>query len=227
VSKKARDHWPHVNVVGGRFVVSLIVNDLGLPTAFPRESFLLGDGKALPDLHVQRYDAAVFAQGQPGLGQGRSLLVAEMLLPYVGGYHVLGARSAVLATLRKYLPFVDQHLVLVDSPHDGLPADLIDHKQDGSRDHRTLERAFIKGATPGAEPMSPRLWVQTGSYLSLAGEPLRGPIPGSYLVGPTVLPSLGQEGEALAAWGVAKIITKKDRARQKMRRQMWTKIETG
>lgn len=117
--------------------------------------------------------------------------------------------------------------MLVDSPHDGLPADLISRQSDGTLDHRQIERAFIKGVAPSTEPMQPRFWVQTGSYLSLAGEPLRGPIPGSYLVGPTVLPSLGQEGEVLAAWGVAKILTKKDRARQKMRRQMWTKIETG
>lgn len=229
ISKRARDHWPHVNVVGGRFVVSLIVDDLGIPAQFPHEAFLIGGSDALPDLHVQRYDAEVFTQPYAGERSGprRTMLVAEMLLPNVDGYHLLGARQAVLATLRRYLPFIDRHILLMDSPHDGLPADLLLRKDDGAVDHRKLERAFIKGVSPGAEVMQPRLWVQTGSYLSLAGEPLRGPIPGSYLVGPTVLPSLGQEGEVLAAWGVAKIITKKDRARQKMRRQMWTKIETG
>jgi len=224
ISKRARDHWPHVNVVGGRFVVSALVNNAGVPAAFPREAFLIGNHPALPDVHVQRYDAHVLSgvAADPQL----TLLVAEMLLPNVSGYHLLGSRHAVLGTLRRYLPFIDRHLVLVDSPHDGLPADLFD-RRDGRQDHRQIERAFIKGASASPEPMQPRLWVQTGSYLSLAGEPLRGPIPGSYLVGPTVLPSLGQEGEVLAAWGVAKIITKKDRARQKMRRQMWTKIETG
>jgi hypothetical protein len=69
--------------------------------------------------------------------------------------------------------------------------------------------------------------VDPPGYLDLAGEPVRGPIPGTYLVGPTVLPALGQEGELIAAWGAARLITKKDRNRQKMRRQMWTKIETG
>jgi len=225
ISKRARDHWPHVNVVGGRFVVSVIVDNAGVPAAFPREAFLIGNHPALPDLHVQRYDSHILS-GNAADAQ-RTLLVAEMLLPNVSGYHLLGARHAVLGTLRRYLPFIDRHLVLVDSPHDGLPADLISRQSDGTLDHRQIERAFIKGVAPSTEPMQPRFWVQTGSYLSLAGEPLRGPIPGSYLVGPTVLPSLGQEGEVLAAWGVAKILTKKDRARQKMRRQMWTKIETG
>ncbi|MGC4090935.1 MAG: hypothetical protein QM756_24290 [Polyangiaceae bacterium] len=72
-----------------------------------------------------------------------------------------------------------------------------------------------------------RLWsVSPMGYLDLAGEPLRGPIPGTFLVGKTVLPALGQEGELLAAASVARIVTHRDRARQRMRRQMWTKIET-
>jgi hypothetical protein len=45
-------------------------------------------------------------------------------------------------------------------------------------------------------------------------------------VGKTVLPALGQEGELIAAASVARIVTRRDRARQRMRRQMWTKIET-
>ena len=71
------------------------------------------------------------------------------------------------------------------------------------------------------------LWtVEPSGYLDLAGEPVRGPIPGTYLVGPSVIPALGQEGQLLAAWGAARIITAADKNRQKMRRQMWTKIET-
>ena len=72
------------------------------------------------------------------------------------------------------------------------------------------------------------LWkVDPAGYHDLGGEPFRGPIPGTYLVGPTVMPALGQEGELLAAWSAARTITRKNRARQKIRRQMWTKIETG
>ncbi len=229
VSKKARDHWPHVNVLGGRFVVSLVVEKAGIPAALPKESFLVGGSEAHPDLHLQRFDTRAFdpPHGADQPGPDRALLVSEMLLPAVGGYHLLGARQAVLSTLRKYLPFLDEHLVLVDSPHDGLPATQFSRDNAGRRSRKSIERIFIKGVSPAAEPMQPRLQVESGSFLAIAGEPLRGPIPGSYLVGPSVLPSLGQEGEVLAAWGVAKIITKKDGARQKMRRQMWTKIETG
>jgi uncharacterized RDD family membrane protein YckC len=52
-------------------------------------------------------------------------------------------------------------------------------------------------------------------------------LPGTYLVGRSVLPGLGQEGELIAAWSVARVITGKDRQRQRMRRQMWSKIETS
>ena len=72
-----------------------------------------------------------------------------------------------------------------------------------------------------------RLWtVEPGGYLELSGEPVRGPVPGTYLVGKTVLPGLGQEGELIAGWSAARVITNKDRQRQRMRRQMWSKIET-
>lgn len=228
ISKKAKDHWPHVHVVGGRFVVSVLAEYSAIPAPLPKEFFLIGGAPGRPDLHVQRFDHQLLSNTNRTEGpQKHVLLVAEMLLPSVGGYHLLGARQAVLATLKHYLPFLDEHLVLIDSPHDGLPAQTFAKDQAGTLVERTIERIHIKGVSPTAEAMEPRLVVQTGGYLTMAGEPLRGPIPGSYLVGPTVLPSLGQEGEVLAAWGVAKIITKKDGTRQKMRRQMWTKIETG
>jgi hypothetical protein len=85
----------------------------------------------------------------------------------------------------------------------------------------------VHGSGSGAESL-PRLWsVESAGYLDLCAEPVRGPIPGTYLVGRTVVPALGQEGELLAAWGAARIVTRRDRTRQKMRRQMWSKIETS
>jgi hypothetical protein len=149
------------------------------------------------------------------------LLVAEALLPSRGALTLLEAREAVLATLRDALPFLDSHLVCVDSTHDGLP--LYDFST-GAR--REIDRLHLRSAAPGPEPME-RLWnVDPSGYLDLAGEPVRGPIPGTYLAGKTVLPALGQEGELIAALSAARIITQKDRARQRMRQKMWSKIDT-
>jgi len=225
VTKAAREDWPRLNPEAGRFLVSLIVNTRGLPEPLPRESFVLPAERFRRDprhpvVHLQRLEAASFSDGRASAHE-QTLLVAEALLPTRGSLTLLEAREAVLSTLQGALPFLDEHLLIVDSPHDGLP--LYDHRG-GQR--REVDRVHLREASTGAEAME-RLWtVEPAGYLDLAGEPVRGPIPNTYLVGKTVLPGLGQEGELMAAFGAAKIITKKDGARQKMRRQMWSKIET-
>jgi hypothetical protein len=69
--------------------------------------------------------------------------------------------------------------------------------------------------------------VDPPGYLGLSGEPIRGPIERTLLVGRTVLPALGQEGQLLAAWGAARLVTRTDRRRERMRRDMWSKVEIG
>ena len=225
VTKSARDDWPRLNAEAGRFVVSLVVNTRGLPGPLSKESFVIPSERNRrdprhPTLHLQRFEASAFSDAR-AQAKGETLLVAEALLPTRGSLTLLEAREAVLSTLRDALPFLGEHLLIVDSPHDGLP--LYDYRS-GTR--REVDRVHLHGTGPGAEAME-RLWVvEPAGYLDLAGEPIRGPIPNTYLVGKTVLPGLGQEGELMAAFGAAKLITRKDGARQKMRRQMWSKIET-
>ena len=216
ISPGARRDWPRLTASAGRFVVSLVVKKRALPDPLGAEAFLTGRAGARPDprhpsVHLQRMDGP----------DDEATLVAETVLPVRGPLTVLEAREAVLTTLREHLPFLDQHVLVVDSPHDGLP--LLDKTRGTARE---MDRIHLSGTTAGAEPMQ-WLWsVEPAGYLDLGGEPIRGPVPGSYLVGSTVLPALGQEGQLLAAWGAARIITQKDKGRQKMRRQMWTKIET-
>jgi phytoene dehydrogenase-like protein len=221
ITQRARRDWPRLTATVGRFVVSLAVRTVGLPEPLGGESFFIPADAGHPDprrptVHVQRQRLE-----DPDT-PGRTLLVAEALLPTRGPLTLLEAREAVVATVREHLPFLDEHLVAVDSPHDGLP--LYDHTT-GQR--REIDRIHVRETSPGPEPMEWQWSTDGPTYLDLGGEPVRGPIPGTYLVGRTVLPVLGQEGELLAAWGAARLITRKDRVRQKMRRQMWTKIETG
>ena len=126
--------------------------------------------------------------------------MAEMLLPDRGPLPMQDARLAVLGVLTSELPFLERHLVVVDSVHDGLPAWIY---EDGKR--RSVERAVLKGASSTPEPMIRQLEVDPPGYLGLAGEPIRGPIERTLLVGRSVLPSLGQEGQLLAAWGAARL----------------------
>lgn len=224
ISKDAQKHWPRVTARTGRFVVSLVVRDQVLPEPLGHHAFVLPDpdtagSQRRPPLHLQVLDPRAL---MPGAGlDGEKLLVAEMLLARSGPLTLLEARQAVLDTLREHLPFLDEHLVMLDSPHDGLPLYLY---QDGRRTE--MDRVHLRGTSSEPESMPWQWAVEPSGYLGLGGEPVRGPIAGTYLVGTTVLPGLGQEGQLLAAVSAAGLITRKDRSRQKLRRQMWTKVET-
>ncbi len=234
ITAKAQRDWPRLTVNAGRFVVSVVVPARALPAPLPVESFLLPQGSAgsqtqnprRPVVHLQR--GPQFTRGPlPGHHAAQDsepfeVLAAEAILPSRGSLTLLEAREAVLSTLLTHLPFLEQQAVVIDSPHDGLP--LWDLR--GGRRFE-VDRIHLPGGAAGPEPME-WLWsVDTPGFLELGGEALRGPIPGTFLVGRTVLPALGQEGSLLAAWGATRAITRKDRTRQKMRRQMWSKLETS
>jgi phytoene dehydrogenase-like protein len=150
------------------------------------------------------------------------LVSAEILLPLRGPLTLLEAREAILATLREHLPFYERHLVAVDSAHDGLPLWLYEQ---GTR--KEIDRVHLRESLPQGEPMSFQWTIEPRGYLEVGGEPLRGPVAGTYLVGSSVLPGLGQEGELLAAFSVAKIVAKTYGGHQRMRQRMWSRIETS
>jgi hypothetical protein len=219
ITKRALNDWPRLSATAGRFVVTMAVKRSGLPEALGQESFVLPlsgtrQNPRHPVVHLQRLDAMAEAADE-------SVLAAEMLLSTRGPLTLMEARNAVMTTIFEHFPFLARHLLVVDSPHDGLP--LSDYTG-GSE--RRIDRIHLAESSPGAEPMRWQWSVEPPGYLDIAGEPIRGPIPGSFLVGPTVLPGLGQEGQLLSAWSAARIVTRGDRRRQRMRRQMWTKIET-
>ena len=144
--------------------------------------------------------------------------------------------------LCRELPYLDRHLLLVDSVHDGLPVWRFEPVTPASstevgpvqgagrlpklaRRPVEVERTALDGAAARAEPMDRQLDVDPPGYLGLAGEPIRGPIARTLLVGRSVLPAMGQEGRLLAACGAARLVTRSDKRKARMRREMWTKIE--
>ena len=82
-------------------------------------------------------------------------------------------------------------------------------------------------ASLGAEPMAARWRVDPPTFYGLGAEPIRTPLGGAFILGPSALPALGQEGELLAAWSAARLITRTDKRKERMRREMWSKIELG
>lgn len=218
IHKRALREWPRITSTIGRFTVSFVVRTEGLPVPFGPEAILFTPDGAVssrvrsPTIHISRYDHPT---------DGTTYLSAELLLAEHGPLRLAVARSFVLRALCRELPFVEDHLLLVDSPNDGLPAWIYERGQRV----RELERHTL--GLPPIEPMVRQLEVDPPGYLGLSGEPIRGPIERTLLLGRSVMPGMGQEGELLAAWGVARLVTRNDRRKAIMRRDMWTKMEIG
>jgi hypothetical protein len=220
-SRRALDARPELGVEHSRFVTSFVVRREGLPVPLAVESFLLPapvPDRATPPL--------VHLQISPGsTPPGTALLVAETFVSGRLETKDLGKmRASVARVVESFLPFVERHYLAIDSPHDGLP--LWDYRS-GKR--VPVDRALLRptGGSLDAEPMIPQLSVSGGSLEGIAGEPVRVPLTGAFGAGRSILPGLGQEGELLAAWGAARTITRTDRRKEKMRREMWSKVELG
>jgi hypothetical protein len=221
--RRALASLPHLLPTEWRFVVSIVLRDEGVPSPLADEAFLLpgwphkGQGASTPLVHLQR-------RREPCGIEGATLLVAEATFPEGSPLPVTRAREAVLAAVESLLPFVERHYLLVDSPHDGRP--LWDYRS-GSR--KEVERPALRasGGSLDAEPMVARWLVDAPTFHGLAAEPIRTPLAGAFAVGPSALPALGQEGELLAAWSAARMITRTDKRKERMRREMWSKVELG
>jgi phytoene dehydrogenase-like protein len=216
---------PSLSVGENRFVVSLIVRPEGVPRPLATESFLLPADAKRTVVHLQK---------APGASPGTVLLVAEAILP--DGASLARAREGVLATIFEFLPFVEKHALVCDSPHDGRP--LWDFRKATPGDPavgpaawglraQSVDRARLRvtGGSLEPEPMVPRFHVTPPQLHGLAGEPIRTGLGNVFVTGRSTLPALGQEGELLAAWGVARVITRTDRRKEKMLREMWSKVE--
>lgn len=214
---------PSLAVGENRFVVSLVVRPEGVPRPLATESFLLPAKGTV--VHLQK---------APGATAGTVLLVAEAILRE--GASLARAREDVLATIFELLPFVEKHLLVCDSPHDGRP--LWDFRNTTPGDPsigpaswglraQNVDRARLRasGGSLEPEPMVPRFVVTPSQLHGLAAEPLRTGLGNVFVTGRSTLPALGQEGELLAAWGVARVITRTDRRKEKMLREMWSKVE--
>jgi hypothetical protein len=226
ILKRAERDWPRISPSQARFVVSIVVRSEGLPDPLGREIVVVPKDDRDPPLHIVRLDptAEIDATRE---ARGESLLVVEALIPARAGEPLDGVgRERILEMLGRALPFFDRHLVVVDSPHDGRP--LWHYESDGSAGSvKKIERIRLHGASASAEPMVTQWSVDGPSYLSLAGEPVRGPVGRAMLVGSSVLPALGQEGELLAAWSAVRVITRTDGQKERIRRSMWSKVELG
>lgn len=192
-----------------RCSVHFLVDSLGIPSALeplalrctssstPSRSFLL-----------KRRD----------LEDGRTLLSASCLIEEhlidTGSSPLRFVREEALDAVRGVVPFFDEHLIWIDSPHDGLPPR-------GLRDDTEL--ACSDPWTRGPYTMKAVYHYPTRRALGVCALPTRTPVRGVFLCNEQVAPGLGFEGSFLAATSVAKIIGSQYRRQDWLRRGPWAR----
>ncbi len=134
---------------------------------------------------------------EAGPDPGSRFLVAEAWVPEEtlrvrGPSGVL--REQMLSLVGRVVPFLDRHMRIVDSPHDGVPP-----WKWPERTPLTVESPWHRGVRA-----APALCSTAADALSGLLEPrVAGPVRGLLLGGDSVLPSLGLEGAFLTARAVA------------------------
>jgi hypothetical protein len=199
-----------------RYTLNAIVRREGVPAGLGRHLFFVRDARApLTD------DNALHIEHRRLEGDALDLLCVEALLPRRSveeqpGY-LDGIRDRVRASLTTVAPFLDRHLVWVDSPHDGREPEDVPNRRLASADEPWL-RGRASMATVCGYPVT--------SALGTCALPVRTPVRRLLLCSEQVAPGLGMVGEMLAAWSCARVITRSDRRKEWMKRGLWTRVET-
>ncbi len=196
-----------------RYTLNLVVMKKGLPVGMGRTVFYARSAE-MP----YTGENALRVQSS-SIDENRQLLCVQALLPRrevedEDGY-LDTVRERLLASLGELVPFLEEHLLLVDSPHDGRPPQFV---------RVPAERL------PGRYRRGPATMPAVHTYpvtsaLGLCALPVRSPIDRLLLCSGQVVPALGTEGAMLAAWSVARIISRSDRSKERMCRGLWTKVE--
>lgn len=198
-----------------RYTLNLVVSAEGVPEGMSRDVFFVRD----PSRPLSEANALHIEVDPPGDAAHRRLCV-EALLPRRGiediPEYLGGVRERIIASLGELVPFLGDHLQLVDSPHDG--RDVFDIQRRGhveppepwTRGPETMRRVYGFPVTTG---------------LGVCALPVRSPVRKLLLANEQVVPGLGLEGLFLAAWSAARVVSRSDRKREWMRRGRWGKLE--
>ena len=151
----------------------------------------------------------------PRGGLEATLRVAALLpraLVEAGETLIRRVRARVLGALGRVVPFVAQHVLWVESPHDGLSP--------------TGPGGAVVGPAVAAEPMEALHELPASPLLGVCGAPLRGDVDRLLLPGRHALPGFGLEGELLSALSAARVITRSDPSKERLRVELWSRVES-
>ena len=199
-----------------RYTLNLQLRAEGVPAGMARDVFFVRDpSRPLSGANLLHVEA------HPADAKGRRLLCVEALLPRRGVEDVAEyldtIREHVVASLGELVPFLGSNLLWMDSPHDGR------HAQDFVRGG--LIEPEAKWAR-GRHTMDTVYGYPIASALGVCALPVRTPVKRLLLANAQVVPGLGLEGQLLAAWSAARIVSRSDRRPAILRRGLWTKLES-
>jgi phytoene dehydrogenase-like protein len=197
-----------------RYTMNVVLDENGVPEGMQRDVFCLRNTDG--PLHSENLLHVELSR----LTAGQALLCVEALLPARAVEERDGSladvRERLLDALAEVVPFIEKHMILVDSPHDGRKPWARDDRLDVST--ALLERR-------GPQTMAGVHAFPVTTALGVCAMPVKTPLRGLLLCSRQVAPGLGVEGELLAAASAAQIVRRSDRSREWMRRRLWTKVE--
>lgn len=208
---------PGLHVEAYRYALAMLVAPEALPEGMGERVYLITD----PARPLIEENALAVTVGQPAPRQPDQIPVwVECVVPAppvdAGPGYLRALRGRVVERLETLLPFFRRHLVVLASPHDGLPPELPGKAP-----------APAKKGAPGAPaapvptlPLAPVYAAEGDSPFDVAALPHATGIKNLYLAGLENLPGLGLEGELVSAWGVARLITGTAPKRDPLRREV-------
>jgi phytoene dehydrogenase-like protein len=209
---------PGLRVEGYRYTVALLVGPEALPEGMGERVLLIGD----PARPLVEENALAITVGQPGPRQPEHIpLWVECVVPAppvdAGPGYLRALRGRVVERLETLMPFFRQHLVVLASPHDGLPPEL-----PASAPKPAPAKKGASSAPPPVPtlPMPPVYGAEGDSPFDVAAIPHATGIKNLYLAGLENLPGLGLEGELVSAWGVSRLIAGGQPRRDPLRREV-------
>ena len=198
-----------------RYTLNLRVDAAGEPEGMSRDVFYLRDPER-PRMAAN----ALRIQVEPVDAEGKRQLCVEALIPRRGVEdlpdYVQGLRERIVASLGELVPFLGEHVEVMDSPHD----------LRGVQDLRAgLDRTAPEPWNRGPHTMRPVYGYPVTTSLGVCSLPVRAPIKRLVICNDQVVPGLGLEGRFLAAWSAARVISRSDKKKEWMRRGRWGKLE--
>jgi hypothetical protein len=187
-----------------RCSVHVLVDDACLPEALGPLSLLCTD-----TLSHER----AFLVRRRSVNERQTLLSANTLLDErlidTSSSPLHFVREDAMEALRTIVPFLDEHAIWIDSPHDGLPPAPI---------RRASVLACSEPWARGPDTMRAVYEYPTRRALGVCALPTRTPVHGLFVCNDQIAPGLGFEGSFLAATSVARLVASQYRRQDWLRR---------